>query len=298
MSSDNLFYAIPWIEFGKHALKNTSLLKSASTAGALVRDPRNQPLLNSQNESCNMQCLFTYETERARRVAPRSRAAAFGFAAAGLGLAAASLGTVPIQLHIRNSQPWSARQNFTTHPIHKAKTRKNSAKATEPTLPPVLPHMQNIKCTSAELKDEKLQVLKGATTLRQFSWLRSHDQKYQFRRDVSLAQMRVQKIWYVEGLTCTWQPQHKWEASASPIMTAMKVFSDRAHDLSWPTIIDTSDALTGLANVASFRWLCNQWREHHSRQCWRKTWHSRSNQGRWMFFACSWPFSWYPKKES
>jgi len=61
----------------------------AGTAEALVRDPRNQPLLNSQNESCNMQCLFTYEAERARLVAPRTRAAAFGFAAAALGLAAA-----------------------------------------------------------------------------------------------------------------------------------------------------------------------------------------------------------------
>ena len=37
-----------------------------NTAEALVSDPRNQPLLNSQNKSCNMQCLFTFETERAR----------------------------------------------------------------------------------------------------------------------------------------------------------------------------------------------------------------------------------------
>ena len=36
------------------------------TAEALVSDPRNQPLLNSQNKSRNMQCLFTFETERAR----------------------------------------------------------------------------------------------------------------------------------------------------------------------------------------------------------------------------------------
>ena len=121
-------------------------------------------------------------------VAPRTSAAAFGFAAAGLGLAAA-LGRSSIQLHIHNSQPWSTRQNYTTHPIQ----QKHARIQPRPPSQRYLPSCHIWKSTSAELMDKKLQVLKWATALRQFSWLRSHDQKYQFRRDASLAQMRVQK---------------------------------------------------------------------------------------------------------
>jgi len=100
-------------------------------------------------------------------VAPRTRAAALGLAAASGAMSF----TTPRVLsqhyepntasHYSHSQftGWKHKTKFPDS-SYTAKTCKISAKATESTSPPVLPHLQNIKCTSAELKDEKLQVLK------------------------------------------------------------------------------------------------------------------------------------------
>lgn len=140
----------------------------AGTAEALVRDPRNQPLLNSQNESCNMQCFFTYEAERARLRCSTHPCSSFRLCCCSFGIGCC-FGCHFFHNTTSSFATLRAQYSFTlfTFTIHSPKaqdkisrfilanTCKNSAKATESTSPPVLPHLPNIKCTSAELKDEK-----------------------------------------------------------------------------------------------------------------------------------------------